>query len=218
MLRSQRGGGGAGEGGSEGNWSGVSKGDKEELRKKVLQKLDAYFACSVSKEVNYARLDMVSELHMFYLASKYYIFGFDSPCGLGGSFKSGKSIWIFDSASCSNQLESRSFLGRQLVFKRLFLCLLKPELLSLVPWKQCQKTRVFWIWSGQHLVRVSCPLDLHPISRVIKTLQEHQIMAPESGVSTSEGKMIHTFSIRAQGSKAAAIQLKENLEASLSKN
>ncbi|XP_015962845.1 transcription factor MTB3 [Arachis duranensis] len=89
-------GGEAGEGGSEGNWSGVSKGDEEELRKKVLEKLDAYFACYVSKEANYARLDRVSELHMFYLASKYYIFGFDSPCGPGGSFK----------------FESRSLLGR----------------------------------------------------------------------------------------------------------
>nr|XP_025613093.1 transcription factor bHLH3-like [Arachis hypogaea] len=102
-------GGRAGEEGSEGDWSGVSKGDEEELQKKVLQKLDAYFACSVSKEANYARLDRVSDLHMFYLASVLYIWFRFAP---GGSFKSSKSIWISDSANCSNQLESRSFLGR----------------------------------------------------------------------------------------------------------
>ncbi|MED6172478.1 hypothetical protein PIB30_050462 [Stylosanthes scabra] len=420
-------GGGSGEGGSEGDGSGVSKGDEEELRKKVLKKLDAYFACSVSKEVNYARLDRVSDLHMFYLASMHYIFGLDSPCGPGSSFQSGKSIWVSDAASCSNQLESRSFLGRSAGLQTVVFVPLKAgvvELGSVETMPEDQgvldliRTAFGESSSGQakafpkifgrelsvgggdpksqsitisfspkveddsgftsdsfevqalaanhgygnpsngsvgenneaklfpqmiggnynaqtrgsaldlgnedssstHLderkprkrgrkpangreeplnhveaerqrreklnqrfyalravvpniskmdkasllgdaityitdlqmkikvleaeknmnsnneptfpfsdidfqareddtavVRVSCPLDLHPVSKVVKTFQEHQIMAPESSVSTSEGKMIHTFSIRTQGSEAAAIQLKEKLEASLSK-
>ncbi|KAL2323469.1 hypothetical protein Fmac_027848 [Flemingia macrophylla] len=90
---------------------GVGKEDEHEVRKKVLQKLDACFAGSVSKEVNYARLDKVSNLLMFYLTSMCYIFGFDSPCGPGSSFKSGKLIWASDAADCLNQLETRSFLG-----------------------------------------------------------------------------------------------------------
>ncbi|CAJ1968981.1 unnamed protein product [Sphenostylis stenocarpa] len=96
----------------KGKRSGVGKQDKQEVRKMVLQKLDACFGGSVSKEANYARLDRVSDLLLFYLSSMCYIFGFESPCGPGSSFKSGKLIWTSDAAGCLNQLESRSFLGK----------------------------------------------------------------------------------------------------------
>lgn len=67
------------------------------------------------------------------------------------------------------------------------------------------------------VVRVSCPLNSHPISRVIKTFREHQIEAQESNVTTTtdNDKVIHSFSIRTEG--GAAEQLKEKLLAALSK-
>lgn len=66
------------------------------------------------------------------------------------------------------------------------------------------------------VVTVSCPLDAHPVSRVIKTLKEHQVVAPEAEVSTMENdKVLHTFSIRTQ--TGAAECLKEKLVAALSK-
>ncbi|KAL5537611.1 hypothetical protein UlMin_045806 [Ulmus minor] len=66
------------------------------------------------------------------------------------------------------------------------------------------------------VVRMSCPLDSHPIANVIKTFREHQIAAHDSNVSTVEnGKIVHTFSIQTQGGEAE--QLKEKLVAALSK-
>ena len=96
----------------KGERNGVGKEDEQEVRKKVLQKLDACFGGSLLKDANHVRLDRVSELLMFYLSSMCYIFGFDSLCGPGSSFKSGKFIWASDAAGCLNQLESRSFLGK----------------------------------------------------------------------------------------------------------
>lgn len=66
------------------------------------------------------------------------------------------------------------------------------------------------------VVRVGCPLNAHPVSRVLKTFQEHQVVAQESNVSLTEnGELVHTFSIRAPG--PAAEDLKEKLTAALSK-
>lgn len=66
------------------------------------------------------------------------------------------------------------------------------------------------------VVRVSCALDNHPVSRVIKTFREHQMVMQDTNVSTTEdGKVIHTFSFQARGG-AAAEQLKEKLDAAFS--
>ncbi|XP_031113015.1 transcription factor MTB3-like [Ipomoea triloba] len=66
------------------------------------------------------------------------------------------------------------------------------------------------------VIRVGCPLDTHPISRVIKAFQEHQLTAQESSMSISEnGEVIHTFSIQTQG--APAEEMKEKLAAALAK-
>ncbi|KAH7577640.1 hypothetical protein JRO89_XS01G0279400 [Xanthoceras sorbifolium] len=65
------------------------------------------------------------------------------------------------------------------------------------------------------VVRVSCPLEAHPVSEVMKTFSEHQVEAQESNVSTTEDKVIHTFSIRTQSGSAE--QLKEKLVSALSK-
>ncbi|KAK6937828.1 Transcription factor MYC/MYB N-terminal [Dillenia turbinata] len=66
------------------------------------------------------------------------------------------------------------------------------------------------------VVRVNCPLESHPLSKVIKVFQEHQVDAQESNVSTTDDdKVVHTFSIRTQ--PGAAELLKEKLVAALSK-
>lgn len=64
------------------------------------------------------------------------------------------------------------------------------------------------------LLHVSFPLDLHPASTVVRTLRENQVMAPEANVSTTDNKIIHTFTIRTQS--GGAENLKEKLQAALS--
>lgn len=76
----------------------------------------------------------------------------------------------------------------------------------------------FQVRQDDAVVRTSCPLDNHPVSGVVKMFKEHQIAVQEFDVSTAQDKVIHTFSIKTQGGEAAAVQLKEKLEASLSKN
>nr|KYP51167.1 Transcription factor bHLH3 [Cajanus cajan] len=372
---------------AKGERNGVGKEDEQEVRKKVLQKLDACFAGFVSKEANYARLDKVSDLLMFYLTSMCYIFGFDLPCGPGSSFKSGKVIWASDAAGCLNQLESRSFLGKLAGLQTVVFVPLKtgvvelgsPEMLpeeqgvvemvrtafgesspgqakvfpkifghelslgdtksqsitisfspkveddpgftsdsyevqalgvnhgygnssngtlderkprkrgrkpangreeplnhveaerqrreklnqrfyalrAVVPniskmdkasllgdaitfitdlqmkikVLEAEKNMInnkdqklslpdmdFHDREDDTVMTVRCPLEIHPVSGVVKTFREHQIVAQDSSVSTTDDKIIHTFSIRTEGGEAAAIQLKEKLEESLSKN
>uniref|UniRef100_A0A5B7BZP7 Transcription factor n=1 Tax=Davidia involucrata TaxID=16924 RepID=A0A5B7BZP7_DAVIN len=83
--------------------------------------------------------------------------------------------------------------------------------------KQCAVPEIdFQARHEDAVVRVSCPLDAHPVSRVIKTFRENQILAQDSKVSTTDnGEVIHTFSIRTQG--GAAEHLKEKLAATLLK-
>lgn len=411
----------------KGGKSGVGKEEEQEVRKKVLQKLDACFAGSLSKEAKYARLDSVSDLLMFYLSSMCYIFGFDSPCGPGSSFKSGKLTWASDAAGCLNQLESRSFLGKLAALQTVVFVPLKsgvvelgslemvseepgvvemvrtafgefspgqakvfpkifghelslgdtksqsmtinfspkveddpsftsdsyevqalgvnhacgnssngtlgdsnegkmfPHLNQMMSGNFNTQTRVPSLDLGEDsssihpderkprkrgrkpangreeplnhveaerqrreklnqrfyglravvpniskmdkasllgdaitfitdlqmkikvleaeknminnkdqklslpdmdfqdrendtVVTVRCPLDIHPVSGVIKTFREHQVVAQDASVSTTDDKVIHTFSIRTEGGEAAATQLKEKLEASLTKN
>ncbi|XP_075520376.1 transcription factor MTB3-like [Primulina tabacum] len=53
------------------------------------------------------------------------------------------------------------------------------------------------------VLRVSFPLDTHPVSEVVKTLREHQVMAQESTISISDnGEVVHTFSIQTQSGTA----------------
>ncbi|CAL5432787.1 unnamed protein product [Camellia sinensis] len=65
------------------------------------------------------------------------------------------------------------------------------------------------------VVRMSCPLDAHPVSRIIKTFREHQVIAQDSKVSTTNnGEIVHSFSIPTQD--GAAEDLKDKLVAALS--
>ncbi|KAI3732621.1 hypothetical protein L1987_63828 [Smallanthus sonchifolius] len=62
------------------------------------------------------------------------------------------------------------------------------------------------------VIRVSWPLDDHPVARVIKTFREHEMVVDDTNVSTTKnGEVIHTFSFHALDD-AAAEQLKEKLE------
>ncbi|KAJ4953818.1 hypothetical protein NE237_030650 [Protea cynaroides] len=66
------------------------------------------------------------------------------------------------------------------------------------------------------VVRVSCPLDSHPVSKVIKAFRENEVMVQESNVSTTDhDSLLHTFSIRAQNGTSE--HLKEKLVAALSR-
>lgn len=49
------------------------------------------------------------------------------------------------------------------------------------------------------IVRVSCPLEMHPASKVITILKETQLNVVESNVSAASDKVIHTFVVKAEG-------------------
>lgn len=51
------------------------------------------------------------------------------------------------------------------------------------------------------IVRVSCPLETHPISRVIQTFKEAQINIVESKLSAGNGTVYHTFVLKSSGSE-----------------
>ncbi|EEF39048.1 transcription factor MTB1 [Ricinus communis] len=50
------------------------------------------------------------------------------------------------------------------------------------------------------IVRVSCPLDLHPASRVIQAFKESQITVLDSKLTAANDTVFHTFVIKSQGS------------------
>lgn len=64
------------------------------------------------------------------------------------------------------------------------------------------------------IVRVSCPLDTHPVSRVIQTFKEAQITVIESKLATANDTVLHTFVIKSQGSGQL---MKEKLTAAFSR-
>ncbi|XP_008790159.2 transcription factor MTB1-like [Phoenix dactylifera] len=48
------------------------------------------------------------------------------------------------------------------------------------------------------IVRVSCPMDTHPVSRVIQVFKESQINVVDSKVSASNEAVLHTFVVKSQ--------------------
>ncbi|XP_065860181.1 transcription factor MTB1-like [Euphorbia lathyris] len=63
------------------------------------------------------------------------------------------------------------------------------------------------------IVRVSCPLDTHPASRVIQAFKESQVSVIESKLAAANDTVFHTFVVKSQG---GAEQLtKEKLMAAL---
>lgn len=69
------------------------------------------------------------------------------------------------------------------------------------------------------IVRVSCPLDSHPVSGIIKMVKESDVVIQDCDVSTicesDNYKIVHTFSIQTRG--GGAEHLKEKLAAAFTK-
>ncbi|KAL8224934.1 hypothetical protein R6Q57_017491 [Mikania cordata] len=81
----------------------------------------------------------------------------------------------------------------------------------------CQPEIDFMARNDDAVIRVSCPVDDHPIARVLKTFREHDLVVNDTNVSTTDnGKVIHTFLFQAVGGGAAADQLKEKLDSAFS--
>uniref|UniRef100_A0A5B7AEV0 Transcription factor n=1 Tax=Davidia involucrata TaxID=16924 RepID=A0A5B7AEV0_DAVIN len=64
------------------------------------------------------------------------------------------------------------------------------------------------------IVKVSCPLDIHPVSSVIQAFKEAQITVVESKLAAGNDRVFHTFVIKSQGSHQ---QMKEKLIAAFSR-
>ncbi|XP_057497872.1 transcription factor MTB1-like [Actinidia eriantha] len=64
------------------------------------------------------------------------------------------------------------------------------------------------------VVRVSCPMNTHPVSRVIQAFKEAQITVVESKLATGNDMIFHTFVIKSQGSERLT---KERLVAAFSR-
>uniref|UniRef100_A0A1D1ZHC5 Transcription factor n=1 Tax=Anthurium amnicola TaxID=1678845 RepID=A0A1D1ZHC5_9ARAE len=64
------------------------------------------------------------------------------------------------------------------------------------------------------IVRVSCPLETHPVSKVIHVFKEAQINVVESKVSAVSDMILHTFVVKPQGSEQL---MKEKLIAAFSR-
>ncbi|KAK3037336.1 hypothetical protein RJ639_032098 [Escallonia herrerae] len=64
------------------------------------------------------------------------------------------------------------------------------------------------------IVRVSCPLDSHPVSRVIQTFKDAQVTVVESKFGAGGDTVFHTFVVKSQGSEQLT---KEKLIAAFSR-
>lgn len=85
----------------------------QQLKKKVLQKLQSFFGGGCEEESNFVSgLDNVSDTEMFYLASMYYSF----PRGVGvpgQALASGKYIWLNEPCKLSTAMCSRAYLAKR---------------------------------------------------------------------------------------------------------
>lgn len=121
-------GGGRSNCNGEGKSEGIQK--KEEVKKRVLQKLHACF--SGSEEDSFAgKLDSVTDVEMFYLTSMYYTFHCDVTYGPGECYKSSRPIWASDVGSCSHHCRARWFLGKSAGFQTVLFVPVKSGVLEL---------------------------------------------------------------------------------------
>ncbi|CAN6553966.1 unnamed protein product [Malus baccata var. baccata] len=124
--------GGAGDANSSRDSSLEAVQNKEEVKKRVVEKLHACFG-GLNAD-NYARrLDGVSDVEMFYLTSMCYAFQLDSisHCGPAESYNSRKSIWVSDAGSCLHHYQSRSFLARLAGFQTVVFVPMKSGVVEL---------------------------------------------------------------------------------------
>ncbi|CAN1131725.1 Transcription factor bHLH3 [Linum perenne] len=110
---------------------------RNEVKKRVLQKLHSLFNRS-GEGTHLDSLDGVSEVEMFYLASMCFRFWSDSATGHGAmeSYKSGRSIWVSDRASCLDQYQLRSVLAEAAGFQTVVFVPFKSGVLELGSVKQ----------------------------------------------------------------------------------
>uniref|UniRef100_A0A0C9QNE1 TSA: Wollemia nobilis Ref_Wollemi_Transcript_18624_2910 transcribed RNA sequence n=1 Tax=Wollemia nobilis TaxID=56998 RepID=A0A0C9QNE1_9CONI len=84
--------------------------EKDQLKKKVLQKLQSFFGGGCEEESNFvAGLENVSDTEMFYLTSMYYSF----PRGIGvpgQTLASGKHMWLNELGKLPSNFCTRSYL------------------------------------------------------------------------------------------------------------
>ncbi|KAJ0236700.1 Transcription factor bHLH3 [Hirschfeldia incana] len=64
------------------------------------------------------------------------------------------------------------------------------------------------------VVRVSCALENHPVSKVMQVFKENEVMPHDANVAVTEEGVVHTFTLRPQGG-CTAEELKDKLLASL---
>ncbi|KAF8102886.1 hypothetical protein N665_0190s0007 [Sinapis alba] len=64
------------------------------------------------------------------------------------------------------------------------------------------------------VVRVSCALENHPVSKVIQMFKENEVTPHDTNVAVTEEGVVHTFTLRPQGG-CTAEQLKDKLLTSL---
>nr|QDH08935.1 transcription factor bHLH13-like isoform X2 [Cymbidium sinense] len=64
------------------------------------------------------------------------------------------------------------------------------------------------------IVRVSCPVDAHPVSRVIQALKESHVSVMESKLSTVDDTILHTFVVKSPAGAEQA--MKEKLMTAIS--
>ncbi|CAN8324771.1 unnamed protein product [Cochlearia groenlandica] len=65
------------------------------------------------------------------------------------------------------------------------------------------------------VVRLSCPLETHPVSKAIQMFRENEVTPHDSNVAVTEEGVVHTFTLRPHDG-CTAEQLKDKLLASLS--
>lgn len=86
--------------------------DRDQLKKKVLQKLQSFFSGGCEEDSNFvAGLENVSDTEMFYLTSMYYSF----PRGIGvpgQTLSSGKCIWLNELSKLPANFCTRSYLAK----------------------------------------------------------------------------------------------------------
>ena len=49
------------------------------------------------------------------------------------------------------------------------------------------------------IVKVSCPIDVHPVSKVIQTFKEAEIGVVESRLTVANDTVFHTFVVKSEG-------------------
>nr|KAJ0188363.1 hypothetical protein LSAT_V11C900458800 [Lactuca sativa] len=111
-------------------------------KKRVLQKLHSCFK-GHEKGNLVAKMDLVSDVEMFYLTSMFYLFPFDKPSSPSQSFNTSRSVWVSDTRSCEEHYQSRSFLAKSARFQTLVFIPLKRGVLELGSFKSIPEDQSF---------------------------------------------------------------------------